>query len=452
MIKLLIVNFCVLLAAPVAQASRVAVVDSGTDFKHVMLQKNSLSNALEVPGNRVDDDRNGKVDDVVGWNFVRGSNKVFSSEHLTSINPLVYPLFRVIAHRQGGINTPEEDAFFKEQLANLGPEEKVALSAHLNYFGQYAHGTHVSGIIVEQNPGAKILSAKIFPDEPPPLYPAPNMLRADGPIDWIYKLLAIIANGTFKQVGSYIGEQKIDVANYSIGTQLSILARAWLNLKGIKEPTEAQLSAEVMRLYRQFEKEGKEWLGMAPNTLFVIAAGNDGTNNDILPAFPGNLRAENAITVAASLGYEKLATFSNYGIATVDVAAPGVSIVSSVPSLDESAMLPLSGTSMAAPFVTGVASRVKDTNPALTASQIRQVLMGTVDKKDWLADKVVASGVVNADRAVEAARLSLSQGLDAAIAMARTNVADQPTDRNGPRMMANHASTELEDMALRLVF
>src|SRR5690606_10906985 len=114
----------------------------------------------------------------------------------------------------------------------------------------------------------------------------------------------------------------------------------------------------------------------APNTLFVLAAGNDGMDNDRFPTAPANVKLDNAITVAATMNNEDLASFSNYGARMVDVAAPGVGILSSVPGNDR---LHLSGTSQAAPYVSNVAGRIVDANLALRPAQIRTILMETVD-------------------------------------------------------------------------
>jgi hypothetical protein len=108
--------------------------------------------------------------------------------------------------------------------------------------------------------------------------------------------------------------------------------------------------------------------------------------------------------------------------------------MSTVPSSDHAAELPLSGTSMATPFVTGVASRLKDTNPKLTPKDMREILMQTVDIKDWLKGKVVSSGVVNANRATKAAELAKTERLADAIRDARTAVADMPDLTGGPKL------------------
>ena len=102
-------------------------------------------------------------------------------------------------------------------------------------------------------------------------------------------------------------------------------------------------------------------------------------------------------------------------------AAPGVSINSAVPG-DQ--YLRVSGTSQAAPFVAGVAGKVLDINPALTPKEVKDIILGTVDKKEFLAETVATSGIVNNDRASRAALLSLSVSVTDAISRSRSEVRD----------------------------
>ncbi|RZA08862.1 MAG: hypothetical protein EOP11_03500 [Proteobacteria bacterium] len=463
MMKQLAVAALLGLTALNAQAATVAVVDSGTDFTHDKLKSSAWVNAKDSSFDKVDNDQNGKVDDVNGWNFVDKYGKVFYREHLKDVNPIVFQLMTIIAHRQAGSVTPGEEEFFDANLKNLPDADKQGLLAHLNWYGTYTHGTHVAGIVQRQSPGSKIMSARVFPDGPAPRYPvkAANAFgfAFGGPVDWIYKLLAFITNGQFGEVGTYLAQQKVDVANYSLGLSLTQIAKASLQLRGNKEPSKDEIAAEARRLYAQFEPEGKKWMALSPNTLFVIASGNDGEDNDVLPAFPANVQVENSISVGASLGYGKIADFSNFGAKSVDVVAPGVAILSTVAADDHNAMLPLSGTSMAAPFVTGVAARIKDANPALTPAQLKAILIGTVDKKDWLVGKVNSAGVVNSDRAARAGTLSLSRNGDiaGAIAQARAEVKDRADSDEGPGLMPFFSETtgrsrDLDEAAQMLVF
>ena len=229
------------------------------------------------------------------------------------------------------------------------------------------------------------------------------------------------------------------------------MAKLALQLKGKSDPTEEELAEEIQKMYAEFEPAGRKWVAESPNTLFVMAAGNEGLDNDIMPAFPASIRMPNSITVAASDHYVALADFSNYGSRTVDVAAPGVLIDAAVPSLDNKATLPLSGTSMAAPFVAGVAAAVKVAKPELTPTAIKQILMATVDKKDWLDGKVISGGVVNKERAVEAATLSLKMDLTSAIETAVATV-DDVTPRPRKKSVPFYLSKELRELADSAVF
>lgn len=276
-----------------------------------------------------------------------------------------------------------------------------------------------------------------------------------GVVDVFYKILAAVANGTFQKVGVYLKEREIDVANYSLGINLQMVAKLSLGLRGIKNPTPEQIAQETQRMIAQFEPAGKAWMDASPNTLFVIAAGNDGTNNDVIAAFPANVRTGNAITVAATNGFDTIAKFSNYGEKTVDIAAPGVAIVSSVPSKDRKKLLPMSGTSMAAPYVAGVAARIKEVNPKLTVADLKQILMSTVDRKDWLKGKVVSEGVVNLERATVAAEKSKTMSVTDAINVANALVKEQTTTikmQNFDTGEENSISLEMKRAADNFVF
>lgn len=421
-----------------AFSARVAVTDSGTDFSHEWLNSRMLINEKEIAGNRVDDDRNGKVDDIYGWNFADNYGRVFFKEHVSSISEKIYTIIDLLARVQSGVQTAEDDAYWKDNVLSLNADQKKALVNELNYFGQYAHSTHVSGIIASVAPDSRIMSNRIFPDTPLAFVPmaggGADAEPRKGVIDWAYRLLAMLSNGAFEKIAAYIGERQIDVANYSLGTSLQMIAKLSLNARGNKEPNAEQIAQETVRLYRQYEPIGKKWMKSASQTLFVIAAGNENSDNDKMPMFPANVDIENAISVGASLGVTKIASFSNYGQTSVDVFAPGVAIKSSVPSLDSKAVLAMSGTSMAAPYVAGVAARMKDINPRLSPSQMKQILMSTVDKKDWLKQKSVSGGVVNAARAYDASLKSKAMTVDAAIAISLQNVADQ-AEVNEPKRL-----------------
>ncbi len=138
--------------------------------------------------------------------------------------------------------------------------------------------------------------------------------------------------------------------------------------------------------------------------LFVASAGNGGSdnlgdNNDTTPNYPSSYNLSNIIAVAATDGNDALASFSNYGVASVDLTAPGVNIYSTIISGYSSK----SGTSMAAPHVSGVATLVLSRNPLISVPDVKSIIMSNVDPIPSLSGKMVTGGRLNAQKAVAAA-------------------------------------------------
>ena len=118
----------------------------------------------------------------------------------------------------------------------------------------------------------------------------------------------------------------------------------------------------------------------APGTLDVCAAGNSGVNADFSPMYPAAYDNRGIVSVLASDANDLGASFTNYGLASVDLAAPGVSIYSTEATgtcslCDPSGYRTLSGTSMASPHVAGVAAAMLSAHPGLTAAQARDALL-----------------------------------------------------------------------------
>ncbi len=140
----------------------------------------------------------------------------------------------------------------------------------------------------------------------------------------------------------------------------------------------------------------------AAGHLFLAAAGNGGADgigddNDASPSYPASYDVPNVVSVAATDKNDVLAGFSNYGATSVDISAPGVGILSTVPGNTYGS---LSGTSMATPHVAGVAALVKSSNPTLDDAGIKANLLQSVDKKSNLSDKTASGGRLNAVRAL----------------------------------------------------
>ena len=132
------------------------------------------------------------------------------------------------------------------------------------------------------------------------------------------------------------------------------------------------------------------------NVVFVTAAGNESVNNGVRRSYPADDRLPNTISVAAIDINGALASFSNYGATTVDIAAPGVNIRSTVPG----GYATYSGTSMSTPYVSGVVSLLVGLHPELTAAQLVQRVLNAAKPLPSLQGKVITGGVVDAANAV----------------------------------------------------
>jgi subtilisin family serine protease len=130
--------------------------------------------------------------------------------------------------------------------------------------------------------------------------------------------------------------------------------------------------------------------------LFVAAAGNEGTNNDTSPSYPASFPVNYLLSVAATDGTDSLTWFSNYGSTSVDVAAPGSAIRSTVPG---GGYQSFSGTSMATPHVAGLAALLLAENPSLPLSELWDVIFSTVDT---ISDSafLASGGRINAATAI----------------------------------------------------
>jgi serine protease len=228
-------------------------------------------------------------------------------------------------------------------------------------FDDNGHGTHVSGII-----GA-----------------VGNNSRGVTGVNWTASLMALKvldAEGTGTTTDAIKAIDFAIKAKQALGAQANVRV---LNASWSGGPSVA-LDEEIAAANNA---------GM----LLVASAGSDGVDNDAVPRYPASSNNNNVISVAAVNNNDVLASFSNYGATSVDLAAPGASTLSTYPN---DSYTHQSGTSMAAPFVTGAAALVLASCPGYTTAQLKTALMSTVDPVPSLTGKSVSGGRLNVNAAV----------------------------------------------------
>ena len=177
--------------------------------------------------------------------------------------------------------------------------------------------------------------------------------------------------------------------------------------------------------YSQALKDAIDAAGAA-GQLFVVAAGNDSADNDSSPHYPSSYDSPNLISVAASTRTDDMSYFSNYGLTSVDLAAPGSDILSSVPG---NSYAVYSGTSMATPHVSGVAALLLAHVPGASTAEVKQWILDGVDTLPAFAGRVVSGGRLNAARSLSlaltsAGRISLNQDAYSCSGSATVRMAD----------------------------
>jgi len=222
------------------------------------------------------------------------------------------------------------------------------------------HGTHCAGII-----GAE----------------GENDIGIAG-VNWKVRIMPL----KFMNAGGYgTTKDAIEAINYVIdrkkaGVNVRIISASW----GGTQKSRA-LEAVIRKAYEN-------------DILFVAAAGNASVDNDRNPHYPSSYNVPNVISVAALDRNDQLAAFSNYGVKSVAIAAPGVDILSTWlgNGYEEK-----SGTSMATPVVSGVAALILAEHPRMSVDDVRKRLLASTDPIVALKDKVTSGGRINAAKAIE---------------------------------------------------
>jgi len=275
----------------------IAVIDTGLDVTHPDIAPNLWTNPGEVPNNGVDDDNNGYIDDVHGYDFV---------------------------HDDGN------------------PDDREG------------HGTHVAGTAAAKGDDGYGVVGAAF----------------DAKIMGL-KFLDRGAGGYSSMAAAAI--------HYAVNHGADVINASW---GGYGQSTAIRNAIAYAR---------------SQGVIVVAAAGNEGNDNDGSGLYPASYTLDNIISVAASDRRDRIASFSNFGRNTVDLAAPGVSIVSTVPGADWGYM---DGTSMASPMVTGVVALMRSAAPNASIAEIRDALLGSTAPLAAGSDDVATGGRVDAHAAL----------------------------------------------------
>ncbi len=287
----------------------VAVIDTGIDYTHPEIADAMWTNPGEIPGDGIDNDGNGYIDDIHGWNFFNGNNQTY-----------------------------------------VGEDDH--------------HGTHAAGTIAAK--------------------------RGNGGIAGIadqdhVKIMSLKVLGTDYGIGTE--EDVIDAIHYAEAMGASI----------------CNLSFGSEYYFPGLEQAMRE-----SNMLFILAAGNGdysgrGVDMDTgrMKEYPACYDLDNTITVANLMFDGNLDYSSNYGVNSVDIAAPGTFILSLCAGNGYAYM---SGTSMCAPMVAGVAAMVYSYRPEFSLADVKTAILNSAKKLDTLTGKVACGGMVDAYAAMNYGR------------------------------------------------
>ena len=398
-----------LLAGMKSKPVVVAVADTGLDIDHEDLKDVVWVNPKEKAGNGIDDDKNGFIDDIHGWNFlgdiydetleitrmVRMGEAKYKDKNvdvLPTEERRAYIDFKKVKaafekEKEGSSSTHYYNLDFNPRAAY----DKDAYNYDVKIYGNNkvkntidgeSHSSHVAGIIAASRGNGKGIDGVADNVKIMALRMVPNGDEYDKDV-----ALAI----------RYAVDNGAKVINCSFGKKYSP------NPEWVYDAIKYAADKDV---------------------LIVIAAMNNAENIDVIQAFPGDAPdrlkeiSNNLLTVGA-IGYQynekMVASFSNYGKINVDVFAPGVRVNSSVPG---SKYKKYNGTSMASPSAAGVAALLRSYFPKLSAKQVKKIIMNSGTRVDMevivpgtggekklpFSELCVSSRIVNAYNAIMMAK------------------------------------------------
>lgn len=426
----------------------VGIVDSGVDIEHEDLKSVVWTNKKEIPGNGIDDDKNGYIDDIHGWNFLGDITKENSEyERIVKDKSLVDEKTYLAAKAMNDKKVAEaaQGKSRLEQMVATIAESDAALSKH---FGKTTYTLNEVNTINSTDAALQKSKADMQ-----------KMLSYGMPISELKEaiqkqldgFMAVLNGDNLKaDYRKVVGDNPNDISNTKYGNNNVIgpdkeEARHGTHVAGIVAqvrnnnmggdgiannvliltvravPDGDEYDKDIALGIRYAVDNGakvingsfgkafspqKQWVYDAikyaekKDVLIVHAAGNDAKDIDYADNFPNDSDdkvtefADNFITIGAlnfENGEKVVARFSNIGKINVDVFAPGVKIYATTPKNTYSF---LQGTSMASPNVAGVAALIRSYYPKLTAKQVKHILMdsgGTLDNSVIVGGKAADS-------------------------------------------------------------
>ncbi len=464
----------------------VAVLDSGVDIEHPDLKDNIWINQNEIPGNKLDDDKNGFIDDISGWNFIGGPDgssvihesleltREYSKEKSKWVNVDSEKLkgkkkkeYEAFVEKRKFIETKRENATI--QISQVLEMQTIVLSA-LAAAKTELKGDSIDVTRLEASENEELqTAARIIQSVEEQGVPVES-------IDWLIEVATMQfeeqikdneeilqytynpdydsrtvvgdnytdfenmnygnnkVNGTFSTHGTHVagiigavkdnGEGMNGIADHVAIMCVKIIPDGDERDKDVANAIKYAVDNGALVINMSFGKGYSPEKYLVDNAmkyaakhdvLLVLGAGNESTDIDTDPKYPSDLYAKkkflgpkgarNMLSVGALSpdgGELAIAEFSNYGKKEVDVFAPGVYIYSTTP---DSTYEYLSGTSMAAPVVSGVAALIRSRYPDLSAVQVKEVIMESTRK---LPATVTQPGTFDM---VSASDLSVSGGM-----------------------------------------
>jgi subtilisin family serine protease len=259
---------------------------------------------------------------------------------------------------ESGIVSPEATAT-QQYLRSLSAAQAAALGREDDFIGEYVHGSHVAGIAVRGNPGARIVVAR-FDDNLANLAFAPSL-------EWVNRMAA-----NFARIGAFFRDNNVRVVNMSWSDQVSEFEQ-WLAKTDPTSNPQAR-KEKAQELFAVWRSAVEAMIKNTPGTLFVAAAGNADSDTSFAQSVPASLVEPNLITVGAVNQAGDPTSFTSYG-STVAVYADGYHVLSKIP---QGYSVRLSGTSMASPNVTNLAGKLFALDPSLTPEQVRELIVNGV--------------------------------------------------------------------------